>query len=257
MVGGGHLAFNVLQDLARLALQEPRTKVFWVIRGASLDRILGGGANDMLEERGKLGQTVRQLLNDGGIELFTNIAIDRVTATDNGIVVEAGGQALPAVDEVVVATGCRPKLELLAELRLALDSATQSPIHLAPLIDPNEHSCGTVRPNELVHPDEGVFIVGMKSYGRAPTFLLITGYEQVRSVVAALAGDWDAAKRLNWSCQRWACAVRSSMILTAASVPPTQTAASQVVAPMRLRLPKLRLRQRVLAARGCVQIYMH
>jgi hypothetical protein len=32
-------------------------------------------------------------------------------------------------------------------------------------------------------------IVGMKSYGRAPTFLLATGYQQIRSVVAALAGD--------------------------------------------------------------------
>ncbi len=36
----------------------------------------------------------------------------------------------------------------------------------------------------------------MKSYGRAPTFLLRTGYEQVRSVVAALAGDWEAARRV-------------------------------------------------------------
>ena len=195
VVGSGHSAFNVLQDLARLALQEPGT----VIRGSSLDRILGGGPNDKLEERGKLGQRIRKLLNDGAIELFTNIAIDRVVATDHGIVVEAGGQALPVVDEVVVATGFRPELGLLAELRLALDSATQSPINLAPLIDPNEHSCGTVRPHgavELPHPDEGIFIVGMKSYGRAPTFLLLTGYEQVRSVVAALAGDWDAAKRV-------------------------------------------------------------
>ncbi|SDO46821.1 Thioredoxin reductase [Pseudomonas arsenicoxydans] len=199
VVGSGHSAFNVLLDLTRLALQEPGTKIFWVIRGASLDRILGGGANDELEERGKLGQRIRQLLSDGGIELFTNIAIDRIVATDNGVVVEAGDQALPVVDEVVVATGFRPKLELLSELRLALDSVTQSPIHLAPLIDPNEHSCGTVRPHgavELAHPDEGIFIVGMKSYGRAPTFLLLTGYEQVRSVVAALAGDWDAAKRV-------------------------------------------------------------
>jgi thioredoxin reductase len=199
VIGSGHSAFNVLQDLARLALKESGTKIFWVIRGSSLDRILGGGANDKLEERGKLGQRIRQLLNDGVIEIFTNIAIDRVVATDDGIVVEAGGQALPVVDEVVVATGFRPKLDLLSELRLALDSVTQSPIHLAPLIDPNEHSCGTVRPHgavELAHPDEGIFIVGMKSYGRAPTFLLLTGYEQVRSVVAALAGDWDAAKRV-------------------------------------------------------------
>jgi hypothetical protein len=68
---------------------------------------------------------------------------------------------------------------------------------LAPLIDPNVHSCGTVPPHgvdELAHPEPGYYIVGAKSYGRAPTFLLATGYEQVRSVVAALAGDWDAAR---------------------------------------------------------------
>ena len=34
----------------------------------------------------------------------------------------------------------------------------------------------------------------MKSYGRAPTFLMLTGYEQVRSVAAAIAGDWEAAR---------------------------------------------------------------
>ena len=33
----------------------------------------------------------------------------------------------------------------------------------------------------------------MKSYGRAPTFLLATGYEQVRSVTAWLAGDTASA----------------------------------------------------------------
>lgn len=36
----------------------------------------------------------------------------------------------------------------------------------------------------------------VKTAGRAPTFLLATGYEQVRSVVAALAGDLDSARRV-------------------------------------------------------------
>ncbi len=36
----------------------------------------------------------------------------------------------------------------------------------------------------------------MKSYGRAPTFLALTGYEQVRSVAAALAGDLESADRV-------------------------------------------------------------
>ncbi|MNM37637.1 glutamate synthase subunit beta [compost metagenome] len=199
VVGGGHSAFNALQDLVRLIREAPQTKVLWAIRGNSLERILGGGANDQLEERGKLGLKIRQLLNDGVIELFKNVAIDQVAGNGQGLVVKAGERILPPVDELIVATGFRPDLSLLAELRIALDPATQSAVLLAPMIDPNEHSCGTVRPHgavELAHPEEGLFIVGMKSYGRAPTFLLMTGYEQVRSVVAALAGEWDAAKRV-------------------------------------------------------------
>ena len=84
-------------------------------------------------------------------------------------------------------------------MRLDLDDRVEAARELAPLIDPNLHSCGSVPPHgvdELSHPDAGVYIVGMKSYGRAPTFLLRTGYEQVRSVVAALAGDWEAAGRV-------------------------------------------------------------
>ncbi len=61
----------------------------------------------------------------------------------------------------------------------------------------SEHSCGTVRPHgaeELAHPERDFYLVGMKSYGRAPTFLMLTGYEQVRSVAAAIAGDWESAR---------------------------------------------------------------
>jgi hypothetical protein len=47
---------------------------------------------------------------------------------------------------------------------------------------------------ELGHPEKDFYVVGMKSYGRAPTFLLLTGYEQVRSVVCALTGDLEGAR---------------------------------------------------------------
>jgi hypothetical protein len=102
-------------------------------------------------------------------------------------------------DQLIVATGFRPDLGFLSELRLGLDPALDCPTALAPLIDPNEHSCGTVRPHgarELAHPEPGFYIAGMKSYGRAPTFLTLTGYEQVRSIVADIAGDKDAAARV-------------------------------------------------------------
>jgi hypothetical protein len=40
------------------------------------------------------------------------------------------------------------------------------------------------------------FTRSIKSYGRAPTFLLLTGYEQARSVVAAISGDYKSADQV-------------------------------------------------------------
>jgi hypothetical protein len=102
-------------------------------------------------------------------------------------------------DELIVATGFRPDLSFLREVRTALDPALECPLALAPLIDPNVHSCGTVRPHgarELAQPETGFYFAGMKSYGRAPTFLMMTGYEQVRSIIADIAGDNEAAERV-------------------------------------------------------------
>jgi hypothetical protein len=103
------------------------------------------------------------------------------------------------IDEIVCATGQRPDLAMVGELRLKLDPWLESTEALGPLIDPNVHSCGTVRPHghrELAHPEQGFYTLGVKSYGRAPTFLMATGFEQARSVVAAIAGDLQAADRV-------------------------------------------------------------
>jgi thioredoxin reductase len=199
VVGSGHSALNALLDLTRLADPEPGTKILWAIRRETPGQLLGGTRADQLEERGKLGSRVRGLLDHGRLELVTGFRIDRLAATAEGIVVSAGDRSLEAVDEIIAATGFRPDWTILSEVRLDLDPAVESPRALAPLIDPNIHSCGTVPPHgaeELKQPDENLFVIGMKSYGRAPTFLMLTGYEQARSVVSAIAGDWDAARRI-------------------------------------------------------------
>lgn len=199
VVGSGHSAFNVLVDLARLAREAPGTVIHWAVRRPSLRRVLGGGENDQLQERGALGLRIARLVEAGTLVLHTGIHVDRISHTPQGWVAHSGERLLPAVDRLVGATGFRPDHSILAELRLDLDPGTQAPGVLAPLIDPNLHSCGTVRPHgalELKHPDANLYVVGMKSYGRAPTFLLLTGYEQVRSVAAAIAGDWEAARRV-------------------------------------------------------------
>ncbi|WP_335992090.1 flavoprotein [Glycomyces sp. MUSA5-2] len=200
VVGMGHSAANTLLNLAQLAEQEPETAVAWAIRGDSPARLYGGGSADALPARGTIGTRLRGLVESGAIELVTGFTIDHFEPGPGGsvsVVGEVGGvEHVIDADQVAAATGFRPDLEMLREIRLDLDSTVEAPSKLAPLIDPNFHSCGTVPPHgeaDLAQPDEGFYLAGMKSYGRAPTFLLATGYEQVRSIAAALAGDREAA----------------------------------------------------------------
>jgi thioredoxin reductase len=199
VVGAGHSAANTLLKLAQLARAGDGTRITWVVRGARPTRIYGS-VNDELEARGKLGTDLQALVRDGVITLVDSFEIDHASVA-GGQLHLAGrrrgvGFSLEA-DQAVAATGFRPDLAPLRELRLAIDDVVEAPRALAGLIDPNLRSCGSVEPHgvaELSHPDANVFIVGMKSYGRAPTFLLLTGYEQVRSIADELAGNHEAAR---------------------------------------------------------------
>jgi thioredoxin reductase len=205
VVGAGHSAATTLLALAELADQAPGTAITWAIRSGSPLRAYGGEADDALPARGALGSGLRMLVQAGRIQLAAGFTVHTIRLADppaDGRVElislgSDGGQRSIVADRVVAATGYRPDHTIAAELRLDLDPILGSTRNLAPLIDPNEHSCGTVRPHgvdELAHPEPGYYAVGVKSYGRAPTFLLATGYEQVRSIAAALAGDWTAAR---------------------------------------------------------------
>lgn len=202
VLGAGHSAIGTLIDLVRLKDDAPQTTIVWVLRGDSPEKAFGGGANDKLAARGELGATFARLVRAGRLRVETGFRVTHIGEKDRRLRIGAGssccGRHLIA-DELVVATGFRPDMSFLSELRLSLDPALECPPALAPLIDPNEHSCGTVRPHgarELSQPEPGLYFSGMKSYGRAPTFLLLTGYEQVRSIVADIAGDRDAAARV-------------------------------------------------------------
>ena len=202
VVGSGHSAINVLLDLIDLRADYPATEIVWVMRGDNLQKVYGGGEADALEARGQLGLRIKAAVADGALEIHAPFSINAVAVNGAGLrvtgEVEAATQRLYA-DEIIVCAGARPDLTMLRELRLDLDPAVESSRALAPLIDPNLHSCGTVRPHgeaELRQPEQDFYIIGMKSYGRAPTFLMATGYEQARSVVAALCGDWEAARDL-------------------------------------------------------------
>ncbi|GHC79021.1 flavoprotein [Nocardiopsis terrae] len=200
VVGRGHSALTALVSLAELAEQEPGARIVWVLRRDRVGDAFGGGDDDQLARRGALGTRARAAVEAGHVEVVTGFRTAELRSARGGLVlVDEDGRALEPVDEAVALTGFRPDLSFLSEVRLGLDPVLQAPVALAPLIDPNVHSCGTVYPHgaaELAHPEEGFFLAGMKSYGRAPTFLALTGFEQVRSIAAHLAGDHGAAARV-------------------------------------------------------------
>ncbi|RSN66485.1 flavoprotein [Streptomyces sp. WAC 04229] len=203
VIGSGASAFTALAYLADLAKSEDGagTKGVWMLRRGISGSTFGGGEADQLPARGALGLAAKAALDEGYADAVTGFRTEAIERDTEGraILVGEDGRRLDPVDEVIVLTGFRPDLSFLDELRLGLDERLQAPVALAPLIDPNQHSCGTVYPHghrELSHPETGVYLVGMKSYGRAPTFLAMTGYEQVRSVAAAIAGDVESADRV-------------------------------------------------------------
>lgn len=203
VVGSGHSALNSLLELVGLKEKFPKTQIMWIIRKESVQQALGGGDADQLPERGALGQRVKALMDDGQIAVQTSCFIQSMDLDQDQVVLntEQNGRIvkLGPYDQVIANTGARPSFEFLREIRYAFDPALESVPALAPLIDPNVHSCGTVRPHgeqELRQPEKDFYIVGAKSYGRAPTFLMATGFEQARSVVAHLSGDDEAAGRV-------------------------------------------------------------
>ena len=199
VVGAGHSATHAVLRLSELARRAPGTRLTWLLRRGSAANVFGGGIGDELPERAALGSRARKVIDEGVVELVTGFRVAEFRQGGDGLTIVAeDGREVTDVAHVFALTGFRPDTGMLRELRIDLDTALEAVAGIASEIDPNIHSCGSVGATgarELAQPEPGFFIVGAKSYGRAPTFLALTGYEQVRSVAAHLVGDHEAAGR--------------------------------------------------------------
>jgi thioredoxin reductase len=203
VVGGGHSAINAILELGDIRAEHPHTHIHWILRKNQVADTYGGLGDDALPGRGRLGLRIKEMVDAGQVTIHTPVFITHLDTHEDGLCLVGDtphGETEIFAQEIIAATGARPDFSFLRELRLDIDPSVESTPAIAPLIDPNVHSCGTVRPHgeaELRHPEKDFYIVGNKSYGRAPTFLLATGYEQVRSVVAMLVGDETGAREVH------------------------------------------------------------
>jgi thioredoxin reductase len=203
VVGSGHSSINAVLELDRLKEKFPDTEIHWILRKKNVADVYGGKEADALAARGALGIKIEELVNNDRVSVYTPFQIQQVINKEGKLTLvgfqNGSKHALPGIDEIISNTGSRPDFSFLREVRLSIDPSLESVAEIAELIDPNIHSCGTVRPHgekELRQPDKNFYIAGSKSYGRAPTFLMATGYEQVRSIVAAIDGDLEAARNV-------------------------------------------------------------
>lgn len=199
VIGAGHSATHAVLRLSELARRAPGTRVTWLLRRGSATNVFGGGAGDELPERAALGSRAQRVVENGVVEVVTGFRVAEFQQHDDALtILSDDGREVTGVAHVFALTGFRPDTDMLRELRVDLDASLEAVAGIASEIDPNIHSCGSVSATgarQLAQPDPGLFIVGAKSYGRAPTFLALTGFEQVRSVAAHLAGDHESADR--------------------------------------------------------------
>ena len=199
VVGGGASSATSVASLAKLAAEVSGTQVIWVTRGGR-EALLPENAGDPLSERRALYARARALASgaDPAVEHIGEVRIegfDFNSATHRYRVTLMRDEEtrVVEVDQVLVNTGFGPDNSLYRELQVHECYASRGPMKLAAaLLGASAGDCLTTPAfgaDVLTNPEPDFFILGHKSYGRNPNFLLETGYKQVAEVVARLTGE--------------------------------------------------------------------
>lgn len=197
LVGSGHSAATSAVALASLARREPRTRLLWAHRRGSTEpcaRI----PDDPLPARDRLCAAANAIARAaaGGLRVFPRTVVESVSLARGGIEVTLGadgGSRRAVVDRIIATVGYAPDRSLYAELQVHECYATAGPMKLAAaLLGEGGGDClaqPAASADLLANPEPGFFIIGSKSYGRNPAFLIRSGLNQIRTLFASLEND--------------------------------------------------------------------
>lgn len=193
LLGQGHSAANAIVVLEQLVREAPTTSVVWATRAASL-RPCVEVASDPLPERrhivaraNELGMRPPAWLRVERRAMVQSVERDREDTLR--VSLSGPGERVVLADELIALTGYRPDLSFLAELSLDIAPATEGSAGLARALAHVTDclSVPAVAPCDLASGEQGFHLLGAKSYGRARTFLLQTGYAQLETILDGLA----------------------------------------------------------------------
>jgi thioredoxin reductase len=192
LVGHGHSAANAVLVLESIARESERTRVVWALRSRNR-RPLATAPSDPLPERARIVAQANALAEAPPPWLRVERAafVESVSTSRGGLEASLSGGRNVEVDTVVALVGYRPDLEPLSELPLEISPATEGSMRLSRALA-NVTDCLSVpaiAPADLASGEPRFHLIGAKSYGRARTFLLATGYAQIASVVEHLFAE--------------------------------------------------------------------
>jgi len=197
VVGAGFSAATTVAAVAELTKSAPQTSVVWATRRDRQPPIRRV-PNDALPERDRIAQTANALVldPDSGCVHRPACWVDEVrwsNETKQFQVTFAGEiPGLETFDEVAALVGYRPDLELLRELQVHTCYATEGPMKLAAALaaNPSPDCLKQAQPGPaaLFNPEPHLYILGSKSYGRYPQFMIQTGLKQIVELFTIL-GD--------------------------------------------------------------------
>lgn len=189
LIGHGHSAATAILRLAQL-----ETQVVWATRSLNRRPCVEVAA-DPLPERQRVAFEANELAMKppAWLQVERRAVVEEIARADQGKlrVHFAGGREFP-VDHVIGLTGYRPDLSILSELAIDIDPATEGSAGLARALS-NLTDClsiPVVTPEDLASGEPGFYLAGAKSYGRARTFLLQSGYAQLETILNRLASDF-------------------------------------------------------------------
>jgi thioredoxin reductase len=200
VVGGGHSAATSVCLLARLAQEAPSTWIIWLARGAGsqpIRRVM----SDPLRERDQLAARANMLATrgEGHVEFHPQSIVQSIEphSPDSFTVRAQCGREQRSwqVERIIANVGYDPDNSLYRELQVHECYASLGPMNLAAALQRHAGAdclaIGSQGPATLRNPEPNFYVLGSKSYGRTPNFLLRTGFEQVREVFTLIAGKAD------------------------------------------------------------------
>jgi thioredoxin reductase len=214
VIGSGHSAATSVLALRAMAESATATRVTWVTRRAKQEGEPGplrGIRDDQLPERLQLVQDANEAAADpqGVIVHWPGTMVQSISWDESrGLFdVEFIGEHVGhgAFDEIIANVGYRPDHRFLEELQVHWCYATGGPMKLAAqlLANPSDDCLKQVcpGPSALLTPEPNFYVLGAKSYGRNPNFLLSNGLTQIRDLFTII-GDrekldlYQSAQRL-------------------------------------------------------------